>query len=115
MTDTLRSKHNELEEVTERAGKELVWAKLIRHSADQDLMQALKSVKDLTAELGAIQKENNDLWNVVHHVANLIRVPEDARKSWVQFFLVIPECFNAYMKMAAKACVRSVLAQTRVL
>jgi hypothetical protein len=49
----LRSKHNDLEEVTERASEELAQAKLIRCSADQDLMQALKSVKDLTAELGA--------------------------------------------------------------
>jgi hypothetical protein len=33
----------------------------------------------------------------------------------VQFFLVILERFNAYVQMAAKACVRSVLAQIRVL
>jgi hypothetical protein len=77
----LRSKHNDLEEVTERASEELAQAKLIRCSADQDLMQALKSVKDLTAELGATRKENSDLWNAVHHVANFIRVREDAGKS----------------------------------
>jgi hypothetical protein len=115
MTDTLRSKHNELEEVTQRASEELAHAKLIRRSADQDLVQALKSIKDLTAELGATRKENNDLWNTVNHVANLIRVLEDARKSWVQFFPVIPECFNAYVKVGAKVCVQSVLAQIRVL
>jgi hypothetical protein len=34
MTDALRSKHNELEEVTERVSKELAQAKLIRCSAD---------------------------------------------------------------------------------
>jgi hypothetical protein len=51
----------------------------------------------------------------MHHVANLIRVPEDVGKSWVQFFLVIPKRFNAYVKMAIKACVRSTLAQIRVL
>jgi hypothetical protein len=33
----------------------------------------------------------------------------------VQFFLVIPECFNAYVKVAAKAWVRSGLAQIWVL
>jgi hypothetical protein len=38
MTDTLRSKHNELEEVTKRVSEELALAKLIRHSADQDLV-----------------------------------------------------------------------------
>jgi hypothetical protein len=45
------------------------------------LVQALKSVKDLTTELEAIRKENSDLWSTMHHVANLIRVPEDAGKS----------------------------------
>jgi hypothetical protein len=38
MIDTLRSKHNELEEVTELASEELAYAKLIRRSADQDLV-----------------------------------------------------------------------------
>jgi hypothetical protein len=38
MIDTLRSKHNELEEVIERASEELTQVKLIRHSADQDLV-----------------------------------------------------------------------------
>jgi hypothetical protein len=53
MTDTLRSKHNELEEVTEWASGELARSKLIRCSADQDLVQALKSIKDLNTELEA--------------------------------------------------------------
>jgi hypothetical protein len=83
MTDTLRSKHNELEEVTERVSEELAQAKLIRCSADQNLVQVLKLVKDLTTKLVDTWKENSDLWNVVHHVANLIQVPEDAGKSWV--------------------------------
>jgi hypothetical protein len=34
MTNALRSKHNELEEVTEQASEELAQAKLIRRSAD---------------------------------------------------------------------------------
>jgi hypothetical protein len=38
MTDTLRTKHNELEEVTELASEELAQGKLIRRGADQDLM-----------------------------------------------------------------------------
>jgi hypothetical protein len=41
MADTMRSKHNKLEEITERASEELARAKLIRRSADQDLVQAL--------------------------------------------------------------------------
>jgi hypothetical protein len=46
MTDTLRTKHNELKEVTERASEELARAKLTRRVADQDLMQALKSERN---------------------------------------------------------------------
>jgi hypothetical protein len=72
MTDTLRSKHNELEEVTKRASKELAWAKLIRCSANQDLVLALKSVTELTTELEAARKENSDLWSIMQHVANFI-------------------------------------------
>jgi hypothetical protein len=78
-------------------------------------VQALKSVKDLTTELEATQKENSDLWSVMQHVANFIRVPEDTGKSWVQLFLVIPERINTYVHKAAKACVCSVVAQIRVL
>ena len=81
MTDMLRIKHNELEEVTERASEELAWAKLIRRGADQDLVQVLKSVKDLSVELEATWKENVDLWSAMQHVANLIRALEDAGKS----------------------------------
>jgi hypothetical protein len=81
MTDTLRSKHNELEEVTDRTSEELARAKLIRRSADQDLVQALKSVNDLTIELETTQKEYGDLWSTMQHVANFIRVRDDAGKS----------------------------------
>jgi hypothetical protein len=115
MTDNLRSKRNELEEVTERASEELARAKLIRRSADQDLVQALKSVKGLTTELEATRKENSDLWSAMQYVANFIRVLEDIGKSWVQFFPVIPERFNTYVHKAAKAYICSVLAQIRVL
>jgi hypothetical protein len=82
MTDTLRSKHNELEEATDRMSEELARAKLIRRSADQDLVQALKSENDLTTELETTQKENGDLWSNMQHVANFIQVRDDAGKSW---------------------------------
>jgi hypothetical protein len=81
MTNTRRSKHNDLEEVTEWASEELACAKLIRCSADQDLVQTLKLVKDLTTKLEATRK-NSDLWSAMQHVANLIWVPEDVEKSW---------------------------------
>jgi hypothetical protein len=69
----------------------------------------------LTIELEATQKENSDLWSTMKHVANLIQVPEDTGKSWVQFFPLIPERFNTYVHTSTKACVCSVLAQIQVL
>jgi hypothetical protein len=108
MTDTLRSKHNELEEVTEWASEELTQAKLISRSADQDLVQVLKSVKDLTTEPKATRKENSDLWSAMQHVTNLIWVLEDAGKSWVQFFPVIPErSASMYIQLPRHASAQS--------
>jgi hypothetical protein len=47
LNEALRTQHNQAEEVMERASEELAQARLIKHGADQDLMQALKSVNDL--------------------------------------------------------------------
>jgi hypothetical protein len=55
------------------------------------------------------------LWSAIQYVTNFIRNPEDIGKSWVQFVPVILERFNTYVHKAAKAYIRSVLAQIRVL
>ena len=47
LNEVWRTKHNQTEEVTERASEELARAKLIKRGADHDLMQALKSVTDM--------------------------------------------------------------------
>lgn len=108
-------KHNEVEEVTERASEELVRAKLIRRSADRDLMQALKSVKDLTTQLSASKKENNDLWDAIKHIVDLIWLPEDVGKTWSQLLPLMPRSFDNFIRRAAKACVQSILVQAWVL
>ena len=51
LNEALRTQHNQSKEVTERASKELARAKLIKRGADRDLMQALKSVNDMKAQL----------------------------------------------------------------
>ena len=51
LNEALRTHHNQFEEVTERASEELTQAKLIKWGADHDLMQALKSVNDMKAQL----------------------------------------------------------------
>ena len=51
--------HNRAEEVITRAEEKLALAKLIRRGADRDLVQAQKTVQDLTSKL-AMATEN---WN----------------------------------------------------
>ena len=51
LTKALRTKHNQTEELTERASQELARAKLIKRGANHDLMQALKLVNDMKAQL----------------------------------------------------------------
>jgi hypothetical protein len=74
-------------------------------------MQALKSVKDLTTQLEASKKEDNDLWDAIKHIANLIWLPEDVGKTWSQLLSLMPGRFDNFVRRAAKACVQSVLAQ----
>ena len=51
MKTLIRTSHNKAEEVITRAEEELVLAKLIRHGADRDLVQAQKTVEVLTSKL----------------------------------------------------------------
>ena len=55
LNEALRTKHNQTKEVTERASEELAQAKLIKRGDDHDLMQALKSVTDMKAQLERVQ------------------------------------------------------------
>ena len=51
LNEALRTKHNQTEELTKRVSLELAWDKLIKRGADHDLMQALKLVTDMMAQL----------------------------------------------------------------
>ena len=57
MKTLVRTSHNKAEEVITRAEKELMLAKLIRRGADRDLVQAQKTIEDLTGKL-AMATEN---------------------------------------------------------
>jgi len=52
-----RTSHNKAEEVIAQAEEELVLARLIRRGADRDLVQAQKTIEDLTDKL-AMATEN---------------------------------------------------------
>ena len=51
MKTLVRTNHNRAEEVITRAEEELALAKLIRCGADRDLVQAQKTIQDLTGRL----------------------------------------------------------------
>ena len=51
MKTLIRSSHNKDEEVITHAEEELVLAKLIRRGADRDLMQAQRTIEDLSSKL----------------------------------------------------------------
>ena len=51
MKTLVRSSHNKAEEVITRAEEELALAKLIRRGADRDLVQAQKTIEDLSGKL----------------------------------------------------------------
>ena len=57
MKITVRNSHNRAEEVITLAEEELALAELIRHGADRDLVQAQKTIQDLSGKL-AMATEN---------------------------------------------------------
>ena len=51
MKALVRSSHNKAEEVITHAEEELALAKLIRRGADRDLVQAQRTIEDLSGKL----------------------------------------------------------------
>ena len=51
MRTLVRTSHNKAEEVITHAEEELALAKLIRRGADRDLVQAQKTIEDLSGKL----------------------------------------------------------------
>ena len=85
MKTLVRTNHNKAEEVITRAKEELMLAKLIRHGADRDLMQAQKTIQDLTGKLAMATEKWNALWKSFRSVAGLLWTPADDGHSWAQF------------------------------
>ena len=56
MKTLVRTSHNKAEEVITQAEEELALAKLIRRGADRDLVQAQKTIEDLTGKLATATK-----------------------------------------------------------
>ena len=82
MKTTARNSHNRAKEVITRAEEELVLAKLIRHGADRDLVQAQKTIQDLSGKLATATENWNALWKSFRSVASLLRTSADDGQSW---------------------------------
>ena len=89
MKTLVRTNHNKAEEVITRAEEELALAKLIRRGANRDLVQAQKTVEDLSGKLAMATENWKALWKSFRSVADLLRTPVDDGHSWAQFF---PKC-----------------------
>ena len=110
MKATVWSEHNRAEEVIERAEGELALAKLIRRGADQDLVQAKKSIEDLTARPITAKKNWASLWQSFRMMASLLRTLEDNRQTWGQFIPLIHVRLQGFVKRVAHVCIKNVLA-----
>jgi predicted RecB family nuclease len=75
MKTLAQTSHNKIEEVIAQAEEELALARLIRHGADRDLVQAQKTVEDLTGKLATTTKNWKALW----------KSSADDGHSWAQF------------------------------
>ena len=93
MKTLVRTSHNKAEEVITQAEEELALAKLIRRGADRDLVQAQKTVEDLTGKLATATKNWKALWKSFWSVADLLQTSVDDGHSWAQF---IPQVLNRF-------------------
>ena len=85
MKTTVRNSHNRAEEVIAYAEEELALSKLIRCGADRDLVQAQKTIQDLSGKLAMATENWNTLWKSFRSVADLLRTPADDSQPWAQF------------------------------
>ena len=103
------------EEVITCAEEELTLAKLIRRGANRDLVQAQKTIQDLTGKLATATENWNALWKSFRLVVDLLRTPTDDGQPWAQFIPQVSTRFQEFVKRCTRLCTRNVLAQVRVL
>jgi hypothetical protein len=72
MKMTFQVEFNRSDEVTMHAEEELALAKLIRHGADRDLMQAKKTIENLYGKLAVSDQRFSTLWKSFKSVAKLL-------------------------------------------
>jgi hypothetical protein len=115
MKMTLQVEFNWADEVTTHAEEELALAKLIRCGADRDLMQAKKTIEDLSGKLAISDQRFSTLWKSFKFVSKLLWTPEDEGRTWGDFIPLIPVRLQSFVKKGVQTCVKNVLAHVRVL
>jgi hypothetical protein len=81
MKISVQSSHNRAEEVNAHAKEELARAKLIRLGADRDLVQGIKTIKDLSKKLMISDQRFATLWKSFKTIAKLLWTSEDDGKT----------------------------------
>ena len=66
MKTLFRTSHNKAMEVITHADEELTLAKLIRRGANKDLVQAQKTIEDLSGKLAMATENWKALWKSFH-------------------------------------------------
>ena len=72
MKALVRSSHNKAKEVITHAEEELALAKLIRRGADRDLVQAQRTIEDLSGKLSTTIENWKALWKLFRSVADAL-------------------------------------------
>ena len=101
MKTLVHTSHNKAEEIITHAEEELALAKLIRHGADRDLVQAQKTIEDMSSKLAMATKNWKALWKSFRLVADVLRTLADDGQSWAQFIPRIPTRFQEFAKKCA--------------
>jgi hypothetical protein len=81
MKISVQSSHNRAEEVKARAKKELARAQLISLGVDQDLVQGMKTIENLSKKLATSDQWFVTLWKSFKTVVKLLRTSEDDGKT----------------------------------
>lgn len=95
LNETMRTQHNQAEEVIEWVSEDLAQAKLIKHGVDRVLMQAMKMVTDMLAQLERAQSEHKALWDAVRPLALLFHRPKDSDKRLIDIMKEILAALRA--------------------
>jgi hypothetical protein len=115
MKISVHANHNRAEEVKARAEEELARAQLISLDADQDLVQGMKTIEDLSKKLAVSNQQFVTLLKSFKTVAKLLQTSEDDGRTWGNFISLIHVRLQSFIKIGVKMCVKNVLAHICVL